>query len=159
MVLFDHILSDLEDHYCIDPTRVFAAGFSWGCDQVTALHCCRGDKIRAISAASCTDEFGDPNDATTYDDLPCPTSAQPAIRFTHDSSGGDAGYAKPLFTTTSKLYEAFNQCPGGDALPSNVCTAHTGCTEPFIECPYDQLGHATPQGWGPDTWAFFASFP
>ena len=39
MVFFDHMLAELEATYCIDKKAVFAAGFSWGCDQVTTLSC------------------------------------------------------------------------------------------------------------------------
>jgi polyhydroxybutyrate depolymerase len=159
MPFFDHMLDALESSYCIDEARIFAAGFSWGCDFVTALDCCRGDRVRAVSAASCTDEYGNPDDYTTYDNLACPTKTEAAIRFTHDASGGDGAYPAPLFTTTSSLYQSFNGCPAhSGALPPNVCTTYSGCASPFIECPYTGLGHATPSGWGSDTWTFFSGF-
>jgi polyhydroxybutyrate depolymerase len=159
MPFFDHMVNDIESSYCIDTKRLFVAGFSWGCDFVTALDCCRGNEVRAVSAASCTDEYGKSDDYTTYDNLACPTKTQAAIRFTHDASGGDSAYPKPLFTTTSQLYQSFNGCPTfTGSLTPNVCTPYAGCADPFIECPYTGLGHATPSGWGSDTWAFFASF-
>ena len=159
MPFFDHMLSEIESSYCIDPNRVFVAGFSWGCDFVTALDCCRGDRVRAVSAASCTDEYANPDEYTTYDNLACPTKQTAALRFTHDSSGGDSAYPAPLFTTTSNLYQFFNACPAfTGTLTANVCTTYAGCGAPFIECPYHNLGHAIPSGWGSDTWAFFASF-
>jgi hypothetical protein len=112
-----------------------------------------------VSAASCTDEYGNPDDYKTYNNLPCPTAANTPIRFTHDASGGDSAYPKPLFTTTSELYESFNGCPtSSGTLPPNVCTTHSSCASEFIECPYTDLGHATPSGWGAATWQFFSTF-
>ena len=150
---FDNMVASLEATYCIDPKRVFVAGFSWGCDQVTALACCRGDKIRAVSAASCTDEYKDPSDYKTYQS--CPVTNSAAIRFTHNTTG-DSGYPAPLFATTTTLYRSFNGC-SATATPTSPspCRAFGGCRNPFIDCPYDNLAHATPDGWGRDTWTFF----
>jgi hypothetical protein len=159
MPFFDNMLADIESHYCIDESRLFAAGFSWGCDFATALTCCRGNEIRATSNASCTDEYASNTDFTTYDNLACPVKSRTAIRFTHDASGGDSAYPAPLFTTTSKLYQFFNGCPSfTGTLTAGTCHTYAGCTDPFIECPYTSLGHATPANWGADTWTFFDSF-
>jgi polyhydroxybutyrate depolymerase len=159
MVLFDNILAAMEKSYCIDTARVFVAGFSWGCDQVTALTCCRGDKIRAMSGASCTDEYSDNTNYKTYANLACPHLDKTGIRFTHDASGGDSAYPKPEFATTSSLYQSWAACPTfTGTLTADQCHTYAGCASSFIECPYTGLGHATPANWGPDTWAFFASY-
>ncbi len=159
MPLFDHILAYMQSHYCIDSSRVFAAGFSWGCDQVTALDCCRGDRIRAIAANSCTDEYSNPQDFHTYDNLQCPVQPSAAIRFEHDASGGDSGYAAPLFTTTSELFQYFNSCTSGPTpISPSPCVSYGGCAELYIECPYPNLGHTLPGNWANDTWSFFSSF-
>jgi poly(3-hydroxybutyrate) depolymerase len=160
MVLFDHMLAAVQAAYCIDPAKVFAAGFSWGCDQVTALACCRGDRLRAIAAASCTDEYSNGSDYTTYNNLPCPAPKRPAIRFTHDASGGDEGYAAPLFVTTSALYRSFDGCSATSTPTADAhCSAHASCAQPFIDCGYDQLGHQLPPNWADDTWKFFSTLP
>lgn len=159
MVFFDHMLAALERSYCIDEARVDVAGFSWGCDQVTALACCRGDRLSAVGAASCTDEFASATSSRTYDNLPCPVAQGVPIRFTHDASGGDAAYPKPLFVTTSELYRSFNGCSNtSTAVTPSPCESYSGCTEPLVECPYPNLGHALPANWGADTWAFFSRF-
>ena len=158
MVFFDHMLASLESAYCIDESRVYVAGFSWGCDQVTALACCRGDRLRAIGAASCTDEYADAGIYQTYDNLPCPVQKGVPIRFTHDASGGDSAYPKPLFTTTSELYRSFNACGSASTPVSpSPCESYTSCAQDFIECPYPNLGHALPPNWGDDTWSFLTN--
>jgi polyhydroxybutyrate depolymerase len=155
--LFDNMLASLEADYCIDSKRVFVAGFSWGCDQVTALTCSRGDRIRAVGAASCTDEFTDRTDYRSYQS--CPVRSTAAIRFTHDASGGDSGYPSPLFATTSALYRSFNSCSSSAApLSPGPCSSYLGCASPLIECSYPGLGHTLPSGWAGDTWTFFSSF-
>jgi poly(3-hydroxybutyrate) depolymerase len=152
------MLAALEADYCIVTSRVFVAGFSWGCDQVTALTCCRGDRIRAVGAASCSDEFANPSDPASYLDLPCPAKNVAAIRFTH-AVGGDSGYPSPLFATTSALYRSFDAC-SDTSTPVNPspCVAYAACAHPYVECAYPGLGHALPSGWAADTWSFFSTF-
>jgi poly(3-hydroxybutyrate) depolymerase len=157
MVFFDNMRSALEASYCIDPTSVFAAGFSWGCDQVTALACCRGNRLRAVAAASCSDDFADPANSKTYFNKQCPGSGLSAIRFTHDAAG-DSGYSAQLFRTTSALYQSWNSCSPSTVPGKSVpCVAYQGCSHPLIECLYPGLGHTLPAGWAADTWDFFSS--
>ncbi|MBS0658918.1 MAG: hypothetical protein JSR82_11825 [Verrucomicrobia bacterium] len=158
MVFFDRMLAAITSAYCIDERAVFAAGFSWGCDHVTALTCCRGDKLRAVAAASCSDEFGNVADSTTYSNAPCPApTGGTAIRFTHDVVG-DGGYTTAMFTTTSKLYRSWAGCGATSTKTSpSPCVSWNGCGRPVVECAYTGLGHATPSGFGADTWAFFSA--
>lgn len=153
MGFFDDMVTTLAATYCIDTSRVYAGGFSWGCDQVTALACCRGDKIRAIAAASCTDEYSDPANYKTYQ--ACPVTNRAAIRFTHDTTG-DGGYPAPLFATTVALFRYWNACSTtATAVTPSPCRTFASCRVPVVDCPYDNLGHQIPAGWGADTWKFF----
>ncbi|MFO0686630.1 MAG: hypothetical protein U0234_31505 [Sandaracinus sp.] len=159
MPFFDAMLAHVSSTYCVDPQRIFVAGFSWGGDYVTALACCRGDVIRAAAPASCSDEFGDHADYRTYANLPCPAVGRPALRFTH-ATLEDGPYAAPLFATTSELYRSWNACGAGSSATSPApCVRYDGCAEPVVECAYDGLGHATPSGWATDTWSFFDALP
>jgi poly(3-hydroxybutyrate) depolymerase len=157
VALFDKISATLQATYCIDTERVFVAGFSWGCDFATALACCRGDKIRAVAAASCSDDFRTASDPASYRQAPCPVTNKAAIRFTHATTG-DFGYPAPLFATTSKLFQSFNRCSAESVAGSQAsCRSFRNCRSPFVECSYDGLGHALPSTWAADTWAFFKS--
>jgi poly(3-hydroxybutyrate) depolymerase len=179
MTFVKNILASIEANYCVDQKRIFAAGFSWGCDFVTALNCCDGTLLRGISAASCTDEYNkgvvanvsDPNYYLNYYNLNsagvCRGKGSAAIRFTHDSSGGDAGYVAPSFTHTSHLYRSMNSCSNTSTavdsttltpVSSSACSSFNSCASPFVECSYRNLGHALPANWGSDTWQFFSSF-
>lgn len=156
MVFFDHMLADVEARYRVDEAKVFVAGFSWGGDFATALACCRGDKIRGIAAAACTDEFRDPADYRTYANLACPVVSRAAIRFTHDADG-DGAYPAPLFATTSKLFRSMNACPtsAAQATPGS-CVSYPGCANPTVECVKPGIGHSPGPNWGAETWAFFS---
>lgn len=155
VAFFDKMISSLQSSYCIDTERVFVAGFSWGCDFATALACCRGNKIRAIAAASCSDDFSRADDPASYKQAPCPVANGAGIRFTH-ATNGDWGYPAPYFSTTSKLYRSFNACSANSVVGNPAqCRSFSGCRRPFVECSYDHLGHALPSGWAADTWKFF----
>jgi polyhydroxybutyrate depolymerase len=160
MVFFDHMVSAIESTYCVDTNRVFVGGFSWGCDFVTALVCCRGDRLRAVAAGSCSDEFADPTKYSTYANSPCPTTSAAGIRFTHDSSpNGDGAYTGTQFATTRRLYQSFNGCSTtSTATTPSPCVSYQNCAHPFVECAYDGLGHNLPASFGSDTWSFFSSF-
>jgi poly(3-hydroxybutyrate) depolymerase len=168
MPYFDNMVNKIETSYCVNSARVFAAGFSWGGDFVTALACNRGSVLRAAAINSATDEFNDRTNYLTYQDLPCPTTSYPAIRFEH-AVGGDSAYPSPDFATTSKLLQSFNACKGAcgvasTSVPSSssamTCVSYSGCGKELIECSFlASIGHALPPNWAADTWAFFQTFP
>ena len=159
MIFFDHIVSNLERNYCIDKKKIFVAGFSWGGDFVTALLCCRGDRIRGAAVASSTDEYTSAADYLTYYNLTnrsCPVVNNAAIRFTH-ATDGDGAYPAPLFATTSQLFRMFNTCSSkSTAATPTPCLSFDGCRQSYLECSYPGLGHSTPANWNVDTWNFFA---
>jgi len=159
IALFDRILAEIEDKYCIDPSRIFAYGHSWGGDFSTALACCRGDLVRAVAPNAATDEFTDVTDFRTYANGSCPSPVKPAVRFTH-SDGGDEAYPAPMFETTSKLFRSFNACTD-QSLPISPrpCVKFQGCKEAVIECSYPGLGHRVPPSYGQETWDFFDGLP
>ncbi len=156
MVFFDRMAATLKASYCIDESNVFTAGFSWGCDQVTALACCRGSSIRAMAAASCTDEFNSAADYRTYWNSPCPSSPKMGIRFTYDPNG-DGGYSAQQFASTAALYRSFNACTATGSSGTG-CSSVQGCGAPFLDCRYPGMGHTLPANWANDTWSFFAGF-
>lgn len=157
MPFFDNMLAAVEGSYCIDTQRVFAGGFSWGCDHVTSLACCRDSKLRAIAAASCSDDFSDPARYQSYINPTCAAPTPPAVRFTHALSDDNA-YPPPLFATTSALFRSWNGCSASSTATSpSPCRAFDGCRSPLIECAYPGLGHALSSSFGAETWSFFSS--
>jgi poly(3-hydroxybutyrate) depolymerase len=151
------MLATLKGSYCIDESNVFVAGFSWGCDQVVSLACCRGSSIRAMAAASCTDEFNNAADYRTYVNSPCPSNPAMGVRFTYDSNG-DGPYSAQQFSSTRSLFRSWNQCSTTSAPAGGACSSYQGCTQPFLDCKYPGMGHTLPTGWASDTWSFFSTF-
>ena len=164
MIYFDNMVKQVEATYCIDSKRVFAAGFSWGGDFVTALTVTRGNVLRAAAVNSATIEFGNYSDYRTHIDYAYQTATHPAVRFEH-AIGGDSYYPAPLFATTSTLFQHLNSCsststPYPSTTSSMTCESYNSCTNEVIECPFNaNLGHTLPPNWATDTWSFFASFP
>lgn len=155
MPFFDRMIQSIKSRYHIDENRIFVAGFSWGCDFATALACCRGDVIRGIAAAACSDEFKDPSDPLTYFNGSCPVISKAAIRFTHQETS-DSAYPAPLFATTSRLFQTINACPAKPTKPDGPhCVAYQSCRQDLVECTYKGIGHAPGPNWAADTWAFF----
>lgn len=156
MPFFDNMVAAIEAQYCIDPARIFVAGFSWGCDFVTALACCRGDRIGAVAAAACSDDFGDPADVRSYVNPVCPVPSRAAVRFTH-AAGADSLYPAPLFATTGALFAKLNRCTGPRPEPApGSCVAYPGCRAGVVECAVPGIDHAVGPHWAEDTWAFFS---
>jgi poly(3-hydroxybutyrate) depolymerase len=49
VILADDILKQVEDDLCIDTSRVFASGFSYGGEMTDILACTRPDVFRAVA--------------------------------------------------------------------------------------------------------------
>jgi poly(3-hydroxybutyrate) depolymerase len=183
-VLFDNILSNIENNYCVNLNRVFVAGFSYGCDEAVSLSVCRGDRVRAFSVGSCTFDFGGGTAPRSYNEFVCPTpgcsasqrvapvAVDTAFRFTHDPAG-DQFYSVSEFKATAQLMRFLNTCepagttttcPGCTITPPpappavNPCVTYGTCTNPVVECQYPGMGHQLPGNWGTDTWNFFEGF-
>ena len=48
--MFDAVLAAIEASTCVDTTRIYATGFSFGASMANALGCARGDVLRAFSS-------------------------------------------------------------------------------------------------------------
>lgn len=159
IALFDRIVADVQDKYCIDLDRIVAYGFSWGGDFTSALLCCRGDRLRRIVVNSASDEFSNPADYLTYQNLnngKCPVQSTAAVRFTH-AENYDSGYPAPLFSTTSKLLRSIQGC-SAKAVPAGpgMCVSYQSCRAPLLECVYPGHGHAMPANSAQDIWDFIS---
>jgi len=153
-IFFDDILDDVANNHCIDLSRVYVTGQSWGGDMSSSLPCARGNKIAAsVSVAS--------NEALFFKGFPGYMHLYPAIQ------PQDCDRPVPMMTMHGRRdtpYEAWepanwwydiNQCsfPGGgyfDKININTPGTYTdtGCSAPNIYVLYDNSG-AT-QHWTDD---------
>jgi poly(3-hydroxybutyrate) depolymerase len=147
VALFDALLDFAKSTYCIDESRVFVAGFSWGNDFSNTLGCYRGDRIRAINGFS----------GGLYNN-DC-GSVTPAYRATYSTPDGTDAYSQAAIDKAVNHYKTALGCQDSSAavLPS-PCKGYQGCMKPVIFCGYPNMGHAVPPTGGKDAWEFFASF-
>jgi polyhydroxybutyrate depolymerase len=147
MPLFDAMLADIETTLCINPRQVFAAGFSWGSDMVNALACCRGDRLRAVAAAS---------GGYMGDNQRCPAHRLPAVRQT---SGGTEPQHPVIMQSSLRFFRQAHGCSEATTpVHPAPCVEYQGCAQPVIRCHYPEMGHTLPPDFGEATWGFFARF-
>jgi poly(3-hydroxybutyrate) depolymerase len=147
VAMFDGLLGFAQSAYCIDPSRVFVTGFSWGAEFSNALGCLRGDRIPAIDTFS-----------SGFRGSGC-TSAAPAFRTSYSTpDGSDPNFSQADFEGAIAHYRALLGC-GATTQPvsPSPCLGYEGCSAPLVFCAYPNLGHALPPSGGADAWEFFAS--
>jgi poly(3-hydroxybutyrate) depolymerase len=163
----DAILAQLEGDLCIDQSRLFATGFSFGGGMAMALACTRADVFRAAAFFSGADLTNS-----------CPTTLTKPIAYYASQASEDSGG----LSTTSPLtgekrqadFAAVNGCmpePSSTTFPASgqphTCTNYKGCSagHPTEYCVFNG-----PHGWepkdpgqntswnAPEAWKFISQF-
>ncbi|HLV67582.1 MAG TPA: Ricin and poly(3-hydroxybutyrate) depolymerase fusion [Polyangiaceae bacterium] len=140
----DAMLERLESELCIDTSRVFSTGFSFGAIMTLALGCERGDVFRAIAPLSGSLMNG------------CPDPERPVAYF---SAHGSADTTIPLASGEAARDEflARNGC-SSESVPVSPdgCVRYEGCTAgyPVVFCVFDGA-HEPPPYAGEAIWRFF----
>jgi len=143
----DAIYTTVAGEHCIDTTRVFATGFSWGADMTIAYGCCRSDLLRAVAPSSGT-AWGNWQAA-------CPTQA-PALRITIGDADGN--YSVSDVQKVTDFYRGRHGCNTTTTAAESPCLGYNGCSAPVVQCIYPGMGHQIPQNGAANIWRFFASF-
>ncbi len=159
----DDILKQVEADLCIDTSRVFANGFSYGASMTNALACARPSVFRAVAVYSGTEFLSGCNGGTT----PVPFYGS------HGLQDGTIGVAdgRKIRDRWVKNNGCTSQTPSSPANGSgkHVCTSYTGCStgHPLRWCEFDgSHGHdPSPMDpgqnttWNPaEVWKFFTQF-
>jgi poly(3-hydroxybutyrate) depolymerase len=161
----DAILAQLEADLCIDKTRIFATGFSFGGAMSIALACTRADVFRAVAFFSGADLTGS-----------CPTTlTKPIAYWASQASQDSSGTPSPTSgRTIQKLAAAVNGCtadPNAIVFPAagqpHTCTNYKNCSagHPTIYCVFDGAHGWEPRDPGqstswaaPEAWKFITQF-
>jgi len=163
----DAILTQVEGDLCIDKTRVFATGFSFGGAMAMALACTRADVFRAVAFFSGADLTGS-----------CPTTLTKPIAYYASQASEDANGMDRTNPMTGEAKQAqFAAVNGCDAEPTStdfpaagqphVCTIYKNCSagHPTEYCVFNGAhgwepkdpGQAT--SWNaPEAWKFITQF-
>jgi poly(3-hydroxybutyrate) depolymerase len=142
--LTDEILAQLEADLCIDKTRIFATGFSFGGAMSLALACQRADVFRGVAFFSGADLTGSCNDTLTT----------PIAYYASQASGDSSGDPIPSSGRIKQAqFAEVNGCtaePEATTFPAagqpHKCTVYQGCSagHPTVYCVFDG-----PHGWEP----------
>jgi poly(3-hydroxybutyrate) depolymerase len=163
----DAILAQLQSDLCIDTTRIFATGFSFGGAMSMAIACTRADVFRAVAFFSGADLTGS-----------CPTTLTKPIAYYASQASQDANGMDPTNPMTGEMkqaqFAALNGCtaePASTTFPAagqpHTCTIYKGCSagHPTEYCVFNG-GH----GWeptdpgqstswdAPEAWKFITQF-
>jgi poly(3-hydroxybutyrate) depolymerase len=163
--LTDAILAELEADLCIDKTRIFATGFSFGGAMCIALGCTRADVFRGVAFFSGADLTGSCTGTLT----------KPIAYYASQASGDSSGTPMPSSGRVKQAeFAAVNGCmpePSATTFPAagqpHKCTDYKGCSpgHPTKYCVFDGAhgweprdpGQAT--SWNaPEAWKFITQF-
>lgn len=137
------LIEETAANHCIDRSRIFAVGFSWGGWMATQVGCALGDQIRAVVSVA----GGGPAGA-------CQGPVSAFIMH------GTADEAEPIAAgyDSRDKFIALNQCGTGTTpAGTGACVAYQGCVKPTWWWKHDS-GHTFP-AMGQDTaWTFLSSF-
>jgi poly(3-hydroxybutyrate) depolymerase len=163
--LTDAILAQVEGDLCIDKSRIFATGFSFGGAMAIALACTRADVFRGVAFFSGADLTGS-----------CPaTLTTPIAYYASQASGDSSGTPMPTSGKVKQAeFAAVNGCtaePNALNFPAagqpHTCTIYKNCSagHPTVYCIFDG-----PHGWepkdpgettswdAPEAWKFITQF-
>jgi poly(3-hydroxybutyrate) depolymerase len=163
----DAILAQLEGDLCIDKTRIFATGFSFGAGMAMALACTRADVFRAVAFFSGADLTNS-----------CPTTLTKPIAYYASQASEDANGMSPTNPMTGEMkqaqFAAVNGCtaePSSTTFPAagqpHTCTNYKGCStgHPTEYCVFNGAHGWEPKDPGqstswdaPEAWKFITQF-
>ena len=140
-------LDRLEAELCIDTSRVFATGFSYGGMFSNAIACGLGDRFRAIApyAGSLWSGCEDGSDPVAY--LGTHGVQDSVVGIDAGRQARDEFIARNGCSNTTTPYG------------SNGCVEYEGCTEgyPLVWCEYSG-DHGWPNFSDDEVWDFFSQF-
>jgi poly(3-hydroxybutyrate) depolymerase len=163
--LTDDILAALEEDLCIDKTRIFATGFSFGGAMSLALACTRADVFRGVAFFSGADLTGSCTGTLT----------KPIAYYASQASGDSSGDPMPSSGRVKQAqFAEVNGCmpePTATTFPAagqpHKCTTYQGCSagHPTVYCVFDGAHGWEPRDPGqsmswnaPAAWQFITQF-
>lgn len=142
--IFDDLLAQLLDRYCVDPRRVYVLGYATGGFFASAIACARGDSVRASALFAVPAPPG-----------PCPSNMAIFL----GQGDMDPVYPARAGRSTRDFWTLHNHCDPLTSTPAtpSPCVDYAGCSEgtPVRYCEYSG-GHELPSFAASAIWAFFS---
>jgi len=140
------LIEEAKSKHCIDASRIYVMGFSWGGWMATQVGCALGDQLRAFASVA---GGGPMNNAN------CRQTSALIMHGTNDGSE-DVGSGRTSRDNFSKL----NACQATSTpVADGHCVAYAGCALPVWWCEHSG-SHEVPGSWGSDAvWQFFQDAP
>jgi len=161
LALTDAILEEVQGGLCIDKTRIFATGFSYGASMSHALACARADVFRGVALYAGAQLSG------------CDGGTTPIAYFhAHGVSDSVLNFEQRGLPLRDR-YVALNGCtPQNPPAPAansgtHICTSYEGCSEghPVRWCAHGgdhnptEKDQGQSKSWVPgEAWAFITQF-
>ncbi|HEY5955477.1 MAG TPA: hypothetical protein VIV60_02940 [Polyangiaceae bacterium] len=161
----DKILEQVEGDLCIDKSRVFASGFSFGGGMAIAIACTRADVFRGVAFWSGADLTGS-----------CPDKPTKPIAYWASQASGDSS-GTPMPSSGKIKQSQFAEVNGCTAEPNalnfpaagqpHTCTIYKNCSagHPTIYCVFngshgwEPVDPGQTTSWAPkEAWAFITQF-
>lgn len=142
--LFDALVAYLEANACIDASRIFATGWSYGGFMSNSLGCHRASVLRGVApvAGRAVTEFG-------------PCQGPMAAWITHGRADSSVDFADGE-ATRDQWRNASSCTEDSTPVAPEPCAAFAGCSQPVHWCAHD-AGHPWPDFASPAIWDFFSS--
>jgi polyhydroxybutyrate depolymerase len=147
LLLFDALLAQLSEQYCIDRARIFSYGFSAGGAFTNELACARGELLRGAAAI-----------ASTPASSACTSTT--AAWLLHDAD--DDVVSLRLGEAAREQARQRNGCAASSRAAGSGCVAYDGCRagEPVVWCQTSGFGHDIRGDFAPPlVWQFFSALP
>lgn len=145
--LFDALLTDIGNKYCIDTKRVYSTGHSYGAMMTNALGCYRGNVLRGIAPVAGMPPFGNPT-----------CTGAVAAWIAHGENDGTVDFTTGGIASRD-LWIKLDGCSATTdpvAVDPSPCVAYQGCSNghPVHWCVH-QDDHNWPNFAGAGIWGFF----
>lgn len=144
----DALVDQLSDRYCVNPAKVFAAGFSAGAAMATALGCERADRFAAIAASGGSNLTQLCPDEATTDTMILHGSADPIA----PPSGNTIPFTPPVGLSVDTVVARLAVRNGCDPAPTRNQATTSVVVDRYVNCEHGRLEYWRMQGAG-HTWA------
>jgi polyhydroxybutyrate depolymerase len=143
--LFDKLIVKLSNDLCVDASRIFSFGYSYGARMTNELGCLRPNVLRAIAPIAGYGPIG-----------PCAGGAVPV--WMHNAQNDNVvpiarGVAARDHWRTANSCSAAAPVP----VPPSPCVAYQGCGESLVWCSPATGLHSFPTYVYAGIWSFFAA--